>query len=50
MSVSVSVPGLSRLPEKLADLGCNVTADRGTVGEEGRNLRWMPVVVGFTLR
>jgi len=28
----------------------NVAADRGTVGEEGRNLRWMPVVVGFTLR
>lgn len=28
----------------------NVAADRGTVGEEGRNLRWMPVVVGFQLR
>jgi opacity protein-like surface antigen len=28
----------------------NVAADRGTVGEEGRNLRWMPVVIGFTLR
>jgi hypothetical protein len=28
----------------------NVAADRGTVGEEGRNLRWMPVVVGFMLR
>jgi hypothetical protein len=28
----------------------NVAADRGTLGEEGRNLRWMPVVVGFQLR
>jgi hypothetical protein len=28
----------------------NVAADRGTSGEEGRNLRWMPVVVGFQLR
>lgn len=28
----------------------NVAADRGTVGEEGRNLRWMPVVIGFQLR
>jgi len=28
----------------------NVAADRGTIGEEGRNLRWMPVVVGFQLR
>lgn len=28
----------------------NVAADRGTVGEEGRNLRWMPVVIGVTLR
>jgi hypothetical protein len=28
----------------------NVAADRGTVGEEGRNLRWMPVVFGFQLR
>jgi len=28
----------------------NVAADRGTLTEEGRNLRWMPVVVGFTLR
>ena len=28
----------------------NVTADRGTVGNEGRNLRWMPVVIGFQLR
>jgi opacity protein-like surface antigen len=28
----------------------NVAADRGTIGEEGRNLRWMPVVVGFHLR
>ena len=28
----------------------NVAADRGTSGEEGRNLRWMPVVVGITLR
>jgi opacity protein-like surface antigen len=28
----------------------NVAADRGTSGEEGRNLRWMPVVIGFQLR
>jgi hypothetical protein len=28
----------------------NVAADRGTIGEEGRNLRWMPVVLGFHLR
>jgi opacity protein-like surface antigen len=28
----------------------NVAADRGTVGEEGRNLRWMPVTFGFILR
>jgi hypothetical protein len=28
----------------------NVAADRGTAGEEGRNLRWMPVVVGFQIR
>jgi opacity protein-like surface antigen len=28
----------------------NVAADRGTVGVEGRNLRWMPVVIGFQLR
>ena len=28
----------------------NVAADQGTSGEEGRNLRWMPVVVGFVLR
>lgn len=28
----------------------NIAADRGTVGEEGRNLRWMPVAVGFMLR
>ena len=28
----------------------NVAADRGTAGEEGRNLRWMPVVIGFQLR
>ena len=28
----------------------NVAADRGTVGDEGRNLRWMPVVIGFQLR
>lgn len=28
----------------------NVAADQGTVGDEGRHLRWMPVVVGFTLR
>jgi len=29
----------------------NVAADRGSgLTEEGRNLRWMPVVVGFTLR
>ena len=28
----------------------NVAADRGTSGDEGRNLRWMPVVVGFQLR
>ena len=28
----------------------NVAADRGTSGEEGRNLRWMPVVVGFVLK
>jgi opacity protein-like surface antigen len=28
----------------------NVAADRGTSGEEGRNLRWMPVVFGFQLR
>lgn len=28
----------------------NVAADRGTVGEGGRNLRWMPVVIGFQLR
>jgi len=28
----------------------NVAADAGTVGEEGRNLRWMPITVGFILR
>lgn len=28
----------------------NVAADRGTSGEEGRNLRWMPVVVGVQIR
>jgi opacity protein-like surface antigen len=28
----------------------NVAADEGTSGEEGRNLRWMPVVIGFVLR
>lgn len=28
----------------------NIAADRGTAGEEGRNLRWMPVIVGFQLR
>jgi hypothetical protein len=28
----------------------NVAADQGTSGEEGRNLRWMPVVIGFQLR
>lgn len=28
----------------------NVTADRGTTGDTGRTLRWMPVVVGFQLR
>jgi hypothetical protein len=28
----------------------NVTADRGTLGVEGRTLRWMPVTVGFQLR
>ena len=28
----------------------NVAADQGTVGEEGRNLRWMPVVFGFQIR
>jgi opacity protein-like surface antigen len=28
----------------------NVAADRGTSGEEGRNLRWMPAVIGFQLR
>jgi hypothetical protein len=28
----------------------NIAADRGTVGEEGRNLRWMPVAIGFMLR
>ena len=28
----------------------NVAADRGTSGEDGRNLRWMPVVIGFQLR
>jgi opacity protein-like surface antigen len=28
----------------------NVAADKGTSGEEGRNLRWMPVVIGFQLR
>jgi opacity protein-like surface antigen len=28
----------------------NVAADRGTSGEEGRNLRWMPVIIGFQLR
>jgi len=28
----------------------NVAADQGTVGEEGRNLRWMPITIGFLLR
>jgi hypothetical protein len=28
----------------------NVAADRGRLTEEGRNLRWMPVVIGFQLR
>ncbi len=28
----------------------NVAADKGTSGEEGRNLRWMPVTIGFLLR
>ena len=28
----------------------NVAADQGTFTEPGRNLRWMPVVVGFQLR
>lgn len=28
----------------------NIAADAGLTGEEGRNLRWMPVVVGFMLR
>jgi hypothetical protein len=28
----------------------NVAADVGTSGEEGRNLRWMPITIGFLLR
>ena len=28
----------------------NVAADQGTSGEEGRNLRWMPITIGFLLR
>jgi hypothetical protein len=28
----------------------NVAADKGTSGEEGRNLRWMPITIGFLLR
>jgi len=28
----------------------NVAADQGTLGEEGRNLRWMPITIGFLLR
>ena len=28
----------------------NVSADKGTIGNEGRNLRWMPITIGFLLR
>ena len=28
----------------------NVSADVGTTGGEGRNLRWMPITIGFLLR